>query len=408
MPFATAAMLILLSVSCQKRVARGPLKEVRLGYFANLTHAQAVLGVSSGEFAQAIAPAQLRTQVFNAGPSLIEALLAGEIDIAYVGPGPALNAQAKTNGLGIRVIAGAASNGVIIVARPGSGIHTMADLKGRRLATPQHGNTQDLAARHYLSAVLHQENEDNILPISNAEQSGMMSRGQIDASWAPEPWGSFLVAQAGAQVIAEEKDLWPDKQFSLTVVITTPDFLADHPDVVQKMLEVHRNWTRRLKQDPQKYLPQLDAALFSLTGKRLPKGVLQSAIARVQFTDEPSQQTFATLANWSYELEFTIQPPNLAGLFDTAILHKLEKGAPAFLPLPPGEGRGEGEVAKDFHLGKRANSTKPSPRPSPGGRGGRRALVVEDRQHGRDARATGRTDRDRQKEIVRASSGSGH
>ena len=322
-------LLFSLAVgSCQRQESSGPLKEVRLGYFANLTHAQAVLGVASGDFANAIAPAQLKTQVFNAGPSLIEALLAGEIDLAYVGPGPALNAQAKTNGQGIRVIAGAASNGVLIVAREGSGIGKLEDLRGKRLATPQHGNTQDLAARHFVRFVLHQDNDDNVMPIPNAEQAAMMSRGQIDAAWAPEPWGSFLVAQAGAQVIGQEKDLWPDKQFTLTVVITTPDFLAEHPDVVEKMLGVHRIWTRRLSEDPQRYLPQLDAGLFALTGKRLPRGVLPAAIKRVKFTDEPLVSTFQALANWSYELEFTVQPPNLAGLIDTSILKKLEQSAP--------------------------------------------------------------------------------
>jgi NitT/TauT family transport system substrate-binding protein len=176
--------------SCNRRDGQGSSgapKGVRLGYFANLTHAQAVLGVASGDFAKAVAPVPFSTTVFNAGPSLIEALLAGEIDVAYVGPGPALNAQAKTHGQGIRVIAGGADNGVLIVARDGSGIHTLQDLKGRKIATPQHGNTQDLAARHYLKDVLHQSDLSNVLPISNAEQSGMMGRGQIDAAWAPEP-----------------------------------------------------------------------------------------------------------------------------------------------------------------------------------------------------------------------------
>jgi len=310
--------------SCQREENR-PVQQVRIGYFANLTHAQAVLGVASGDFAKATAPAQLKTQVFNAGPSLIEALLAGEIDVAYVGPGPALNAQSKTHGQGIRVIAGAADNGVLIVARDGSGIKSLGDLRGKRLATPQHGNTQDLAARHFLRSVLHQRTDDNVLPIPNAEQAGMMIRGQIDASWAPEPWGSFLVAQAGAHVIGEEKDLWPQKRFTLTVVVTTPEFLANHPDVVEKLLRVHRDWTTRLRQDPEKYLPQLDSALFVLTGKRLAGGVLASALKQVQFSDEPLAPTFQALADWSYELGFVAQPPSLAGLLDTSMLRKLQQ-----------------------------------------------------------------------------------
>jgi len=329
-PLRLVACLCFLVGSCDRLNSRGPLKEVRLGYFANLTHAQAVLGVWSGDFATAVTPAQLSTQVFNAGPALIEALLAGEIDVAYVGPGPVLNAQVQTHGQGVRVIAGAASNGVLIVARESSGIKTMQDLRGKRLATPQHGNTQDLAARHFLRFDLGQDSDDNIQPVPNAEQAGAMSRGQIDAAWAPEPWGSFLVARAGAHVVGEEKDLWPQKEFTLTVVITTPDFLADHPDVVRKLLQVHRAWTRRLAEHPQQYVPQLGSALFALTGKQLPPGVLPAALTRIKFTDEPLMPTFAALANWSYELEATMQRPNLAGLFDTSILQSLQQadGAP--------------------------------------------------------------------------------
>jgi NitT/TauT family transport system substrate-binding protein len=297
--------------------------EVRIGYFGNLTHAQAVLGVSSGEFASAIEPAKLSTKVFNAGPSLIEAVLAGEVDIGYVGPGPVLNGHLKSRGQGIRVLAGAAENGVLIVARKGSGITRMEDLVGRRIATPQHGNTQDIAARHYVTDVLHQTDSHNVMPIANAEQSAMMSRGEIDAAWAPEPWGSRLIAETGAQPIAEEKDLWPGHAFILTLVITTPEFLRDHPEVLRQVLQVHHRWTVRLNNDPQKYIPQLEAALLALNGKKLPKGVLASSIKRVRFVDDPLPDTIRTMGAWAYDLEFAPRQANLATLIDTSILREV-------------------------------------------------------------------------------------
>lgn len=323
--FCRAGLLLLLTgASCDRRSSSSGSAEVRLGYFANLTHAQAVLGVASGEYQRAVAPAKLTTRIFNAGPSLIEALLAGEIDLAYIGPGPALNGHAKTHGQGLRVIAGATNNGTIIVAREDSGIRSLADLKGRKVATPQHGNTQDIAARHYLKDVLHQADLQNVIPISNAEQAGMMSRGQIDASWAAEPWGSLLVAQDGAHVIGEEKDLWPNKRFTLAVVITTPDFLSEHPEVVEKVLRAHVRWTRRLQEQPEQYIAQLESALSDLAGKKLPKGVIASAIKSVQFSDEPLQETFESLAEWSTELGFLPGKIDLTGLFDTTILRKVQ------------------------------------------------------------------------------------
>lgn len=311
----------------RKAMSSAPLKEVRIGYFANLTHAQAVLGVSSGEFAKAIQPAVLKTKVFNAGPSLIEALLAGAIDIGYVGPGPALNAHVKGRGEHVRVLAGAAANGVLIVARPGSGIVHLEDLAGRHVATPQTGNTQDIAARYYLSHVLHQADLNNVRPILNTDQVSLMNDKQIDASWAPEPWGSRLIAEAGAYPVAEEKDideLWPDKQFILTLVITTPEFLKNHPDVVRRMLEVHHHWTVRLQHEPEKYIPQLEDGLFALSNKSLPAGVLASSLKRVRFTDNPLPDSMRTMGDWAYELDFSPRPADLTGLIDTSILDSIK------------------------------------------------------------------------------------
>ncbi|HEY7086568.1 MAG TPA: aliphatic sulfonate ABC transporter substrate-binding protein [Tepidisphaeraceae bacterium] len=319
------ALLIGCDKSDTKSGAAAPLKELRLGYFANATHAQAVLGVDSGDFARAISPAKLSTKVFNAGPSLIEALFAKEVDIGYVGPGPALSAYARSHGEGVRVISGAAANGVVLVARKDSGINSVKDLLGKRLATPQKGNTQDISARHYMAS-WGQRDDSTILPVANAEQSSMMARGQIDAAWAPEPWGARLVAETDAKIIGEEKDLWPNGLFSLTVIITTPEFLQAHPDVVERILAVHGSWTRKLQENPTAQLPLLEEALFKLTQKKLPPGVLAAALPRIRFGDDPLKDTFQTMGQWAYELHFASEPPgNLDKLFDLTILRKLEQ-----------------------------------------------------------------------------------
>lgn len=301
-----------------------PPTKVRLGYFANISHAQAVLGVSSGEFAKAIAPAELETRVFNAGPSLIEALFAGEIDIGYIGPGPAINGYVKSRGEGLRVIAGAAANGVAIVAAKDSGIKKLSDLKGKRIATPQLGNTQDIAARHYLIHELKQPDANNIIPIPNAEQLAMMSRGQIDAAWAPEPWAARLVKETGATIITEEKDLWPDKKFSLAVVITSPKFLTGQRDLVTKLLTVHRDWTERLVKDLPAHTDALGKALNGLTGQSLPAEVFKDALSRTQYTIDPVPGTLEQFGKWSYELQFLQDEPKLGGLVDRTVLDSLK------------------------------------------------------------------------------------
>lgn len=309
-----------------------PLPEVRLGYFANVTHAQAVLEVSSGELQNALRPTKLTTKVFNAGPELMQALNAGAIDVAYVGPGPVISEDVNTNGQAIRVISGSAANGVVIVASKNSGIQSMSQLKDKLIATPQLGNTQDVSARHYVTAVLGQPDADNVKGIPNSQQSGLMARDAIDAAWEPEPWGARLIDQTGAVLIGEEKDLWPNHEFSLTVVVTTPDFLQNHPDVLETILAVHRTWTQRLKQNPLNYADQLNDALVSLGGKKLPGTVMQDALKRTEFTDDPLPDTFATMEQWSYDLKFIKSAPPLTGLFATDILQKLDAAPAATQP----------------------------------------------------------------------------
>ena len=313
-----AILLLLLALTACDRPSNGsasPLNEVRVAYFANVTHAQAVLGVASGDFEKAVGPAKLTTKVFNAGPALIEALFAEEIDIGYVGPGPAISAFVRSKGQGIRVISGAAANGVLIVARKDAGISSVRDLAGKRIATPQHGNTQDISARHYLQHELGQKDSNNVIAVANAEQAGMMARGDIDAAWTPEPWGSRLIAENGARLVAEEKDLWPTKRFALTVVVTTPEFLARHPDVVKKILDVHGKWTALLQQDASTHVDALEQALLALSGKKLPAGVVRDSIGHVEFTLDPLPETFATMAQWSHDLGFSREAVKLDGLF---------------------------------------------------------------------------------------------
>jgi NitT/TauT family transport system substrate-binding protein len=247
----------------------------------------------------------------------------------------------ESRGEGLRVVSGAAANGAVVVARRGSGIRSLADLKGRRVATPQLGNTQDLSARHTMKHRLGQTDTHNVLAIPNAEQALLMARGEIDAAWVPEPWGQRLIQEAGAELVLEEKDLWPGGEFALTLVVTTPAFLTAHPDVVEGLLRVHDAWTKRLERDIDAQVPALADALFAINGKRLAPGVVEKALGRLKFTNDPLRPSLEAFAQWSEEETVVPRSQDLAGLVDSTLLRKVTAE-----PHAPGDGAEPGSPAR--------------------------------------------------------------
>ncbi len=178
---------------------------IRVGYFPNVTHAQALVGRAGGQFEKALGPGvQIEWKAFNAGPSAIEALFASAIDLTYVGPNPTVTGYVRSQGAAVRVIAGAASGGASLVVRQGAGIQKAADFHGKKIATPQQGNSQDIALRAWLRAnglkTREKGGDVQIMPITNADQFTLFLKGQLDAAWAPEPWAARLVHEAGGKI----------------------------------------------------------------------------------------------------------------------------------------------------------------------------------------------------------------
>jgi NitT/TauT family transport system substrate-binding protein len=298
---------------------------VRLGYFANLTHAQALVGVARGDFQKALGDVPLKTMVFNAGPSVVEAVMAGELDCSFIGPSPAINGYLKTKGAAFHVVCGVAANGVAIVARPGSGIRTLADLAGKRIATPQFGNTQDVSARVYVTDVLKSQlgegkGQTRIMPIANAEQFEAMRRGDIDASWAPEPWASRMIVEGGATVVAEEKDLWPGKLFSTTVFVMSRTFMQKRPAQARALVRAVIEITDWMNGSPAEARRVINEQLKVVTGKALSAQVLDSACARVVFSVNPLDATLSEYAQRAYRVGMSKEPPDISGMLDTALL----------------------------------------------------------------------------------------
>jgi NitT/TauT family transport system substrate-binding protein len=302
----------------------------RLGYFANVTHAQAVLGVANGMFQKALGSVPLKPVVFNAGPSAVEALFAGELDATYIGPGPTANAFIKSHGEAVRVIAGAAANGVVLVVRKDAGIAKLEDLKGKRIATPQHGNTQDISARAFVIHTLHDKPKQDggttdIQAVPNAEQLGLFKQKQLDASWAPEPWATRLVKEGDGAILDEEKNLWPEKRFAITLLVVSKRFLDAHPKTIERLLRAHLELTALLRDKGAECEPALNAEFAKLLGKPLDPQTLHDALSRVEFTTDPLNASVQTFSDWSAELGFSSGKVDLQPLFDQTILERLKK-----------------------------------------------------------------------------------
>ena len=293
---------------------------IRLGYLANLTHAQAVIGVDSGSFAAAVAPARLETRVFTAGPALLTALNLGKIDVAYVGPSPALNSWAKHKGRNLVVVAGAAANGVSIIASANSGIRVTEQLKGRSIGVPLKDNGQDLAARWFLEKELRQTTPLQVIPVPIRKQAEQLRNGELDAVWAAEPWATHILQESGGHIVAEEKDLWPGGQFSQAVVIVTPRFLAANRDLVQKLIAEHERLTQVLQRQAPSQAIVIASALGRLSGSTLSISSVLEALTRVQFTTDPLVETWKALAQRRQVLGQETEKINLTGLVDATLL----------------------------------------------------------------------------------------
>jgi NitT/TauT family transport system substrate-binding protein len=309
-----------------------PAAALKLGYFGNVTHAPALVGIRKGFLAEALGDTTLSTESFNAGPAAIEALNAGAIDAAYIGPNPAINSFVKSSGESVKVIAGAAAGGAQLVVKPG--INSAADLKGKTLASPQLGGTQDVALRAWLADQGYKTSVDgsgdvNINPTDNAQTLKLFQDGKLDGAWLPEPWASRLVLQAGAKVLVDEKDLWDGTgtgkpgEFPTTVLIVNQKFAANHPDTVKALLAGHAKSVAWLNEAPeQEKAAVINAGLQESAGAALADDVLARSLANITFTLDPLAGSYPRLLEDGVNAGTTKQA-DLNGLFDLRALNEV-------------------------------------------------------------------------------------
>ncbi|HEY5837071.1 aliphatic sulfonate ABC transporter substrate-binding protein [Streptomyces sp.] len=302
--------------------------EVRIGYFPNLTHATALVGLKQGIFQKELGGTSVKELTFNAGPAEIEALNAGSIDIGWIGPSPSINGYTKSGGTNLRIISGSASGGVKLVVNPAK-IKTLDDVKGKRIATPQLGNTQDVALLNWIATkgwkvdAQSGKGDVSVVRTDNKITPDAYKAGSIDGAWVPEPTASKLVAQ-GAKVLLDESTLWPDKKFVITNVIVSQKFLADHPDVVEAVLRGSVKANEWINANTDQAKAVANTELERLTQKALKPEVLDPAWESIQVIDDPLAATAEQEAAHAVSAGL-LKSPKLDGIYDLTLLNKVLK-----------------------------------------------------------------------------------
>jgi NitT/TauT family transport system substrate-binding protein len=313
------------NVSTDGHTSGSAPSELRLGYFPNFTHAPALVGVEQGLFEEHLGDVELSTHTFNAGPDVIQALFAGELDMSFIGPNPAINGYAQSDGEALRIVSGAASAGAALVVR--EGIETPQDLAGRKIATPQLGNTQDVALRYWLdelgfATTLEGGGDVSIVPTGNGETLTAFGSGAIDGGWLPEPWATRLVLEGGAHVLLDEAELWPDGRFVTTHLIVRTEFLEEHPDLVRAVIAAEIESVDFINENPEEAQVLVNDAIEGVTGSRVDEELLDAAWPKVEFTVDPVASSLYGSAEHA-EAVGLLDPVDLYGIYELDILNEL-------------------------------------------------------------------------------------
>lgn len=323
------ALLSACSFGASPAVSGGAqpgLPALRLGYFPNLTHAPALVGIETGLFEQKLRPvANLELKSFNAGPSAVEGLFAEAIDATYIGPGPAINGFSRSGGEAVRIVSGATEGGAALVVQ--RSINTPQDLKGTKVASPQLGNTQDIALRtwlrsHGLRTTLQGGGEVSVVPGDNAQTLDAFRLGQISGAWLPEPWATRLVEEAGAKVLVDERTLWPQGRFPSTVLVVHPAFSKREPAALKALLGAHIEAVDRLNTDREPSLRAVNKVLGRELLKPLPPSILKPAAEKLHFTTEIIPSSLGRIAKDAKALGL-LDNADLEGAFQLTPLNEI-------------------------------------------------------------------------------------
>ena len=301
--------------------------KIRVAFFPSIGHIIPIVGLEEKIFEKGIGEEkQIETKLFDSGPQVIESIFSGSIDIAYVGPGPIINGFLKSDGKDIKILSGAASGGASFIIQPNSGLESLENFDGKRIASPQISNSQDVSLRHYLESHGLKSVEKGgtvfVLNISNPDIYTLFAKGDIDGAWVPEPWATILVEELDGIRLFNEEKLWPNEEFASVLLIVRTEYLENNPETVQKWVESHEKTVTWINSNPDKSKSLFSSFLIDYMGKSLPTKIIDESFSNITITSDPIKNSVIIFAERADSLGYLGRDGyNLDGIFYNAVLN---------------------------------------------------------------------------------------
>ena len=276
-------------------------KKIRIAFFPSIIHAVPIVGMENETFSENLdTDLDIQVKIFDSGPQVIESIFSNSVDLAYVGPGPVINGYLKSDGNDLKILASAANGGASFVIQKNSGLESIENYSGKRIAAPQISNTQDVSLRHYLAenGLISAEKGGDVfvLNISNPDIYTLFAKGDIDGAWVPEPWATMLVEELDGIRLFDENEFWPENKFSSVLLIGRADYIEKNPEIIKKWIDANEKTVKWINDNPTESKKLYNEFLKDYMGKTLPEKIVEESFSNIVITSEPVEKSIHIFA----------------------------------------------------------------------------------------------------------------
>ena len=276
-------------------------KKIRIAFFPSIIHAVPIVGMENQIFSENLdSDLDIQVRIFDSGPQVIESIFSNSVDLAYVGPGPVINGYLKSDGKDLKILASAANGGASFVIQKNSGLESIENYSGKRIAAPQISNTQDVSLRHYLAenglTSAEKGGDVFVLNISNPDIYTLFAKGDIDGAWVPEPWATMLVEELDGIRLFDENEFWPENKFSSVLLIGRADYIEKNPEIIKKWIDANEKTVKWINDNPTESKKLYNEFLKDYMGKTLPEKIVEESFSNIVITSEPVEKSIHIFA----------------------------------------------------------------------------------------------------------------